>query len=327
MGGIHRAAIDTVRLLVENQVIFDVLVDELITQELLERYRMLILPNAEALSQEQIGVIQAFVAQGGLLIATGNTSLADVTGERRGDLGLGEVLGITLVHPSQVAPTYVHLTTGRLIDPDETISPWIFMPEGQAHVRTLEGAAEWARVGSTPKDHLSYLRHDTEFPSITSHTYAKGEAWYLAGMPGLAYARYQYPAIPRLIKRMLKPYLDADMPVRVDAPPCVQVEVALQKDPKRVIVHLISHNGPPGWTVAVQDEGMLASRVFSTGQPHTVLPVTDVRITVKGELIKNPLHMYMAPEKQILPIVQTKEGVVITLGKVGLHEMVVLESQ
>lgn len=64
--------------------------------------RTLILPNLGAISDEQAASIRRFVARGGGLFATGETSLYDKYGEPRSDYALGDLFG---AHRSEQAPT------------------------------------------------------------------------------------------------------------------------------------------------------------------------------------------------------------------------------
>lgn len=61
----------------------------------LDKYKVLVLADQDALSDEQIGLIRAFVAKGGGLVATGNTSLLTGWRTRRRSFGLADVFGIT----------------------------------------------------------------------------------------------------------------------------------------------------------------------------------------------------------------------------------------
>ncbi|MBM4050609.1 MAG: hypothetical protein FJ279_36395, partial [Planctomycetes bacterium] len=78
-----------------NHLPADVLLDKHVTREHLSRYRVLILPNAAALSEEQCRQIAAFVQAGGGLIAMFESSLFDERGHQRADFGLAEALGVS----------------------------------------------------------------------------------------------------------------------------------------------------------------------------------------------------------------------------------------
>lgn len=308
-----------VRLLTENQVIFDVIADELFGENLLEQYKIIILPDVEALSDLQIEKIRKFSNNGGIVIATGTTSLIDVNGLERKEFGLKEVLGISLIKPIENNPTYIHLTDEKLIDADKSISPWIYLPDGQVTVQPLEGTRTIAQLARKPKVNLAYLRFDTEFPSITVNK----SAFYFAGEPGLAYVRYQYPAIQRLVRRILQPPITESMPVQVETSPSVQVEVATQENPKRLIIHLINHSGNPGWTMMAQKG--TSSKMFTTGQPHDMAPVQDITVRINKSFWSDVKNIYLVPGGEQLSFKEENNKIIVRIARIGVHEMVVVE--
>jgi hypothetical protein len=79
--------------LVEARIPFDMVHDGLLDPARIRRYRLLILPNVAALSDEQCRQLRAYVEAGGSLLATFETSLYDEWGVRRKDFGLAELFG------------------------------------------------------------------------------------------------------------------------------------------------------------------------------------------------------------------------------------------
>jgi hypothetical protein len=79
--------------LVESRIPFEMVHDRLLGVEDLRAFKTLILPNIMALSDEQCAQIREFVARGGGLIATSETSLRDEWGAPRTDFGLAELFG------------------------------------------------------------------------------------------------------------------------------------------------------------------------------------------------------------------------------------------
>ena len=59
-----------------------------------DRFKLLLLPNIAALSNEQGAQIRRFVEGGGSVLATYETSLYDENGERRPDFGLADLFGV-----------------------------------------------------------------------------------------------------------------------------------------------------------------------------------------------------------------------------------------
>ncbi|MGC8795048.1 MAG: beta-galactosidase trimerization domain-containing protein, partial [Bryobacteraceae bacterium] len=79
--------------LVEARIPFDMVHDGLLDSGRIARYRVLILPNVAALSDQQCQQLRTYVERGGGLVATFETSLYDEWGARRKDFGLADLFG------------------------------------------------------------------------------------------------------------------------------------------------------------------------------------------------------------------------------------------
>lgn len=80
--------------LVEAKLPFEFLSDEALGNGGLDRFKVLILPNAMCLSDSQCSQLRTWVTRGGNLIAAANTALADENGQLRSQCGLADVFGI-----------------------------------------------------------------------------------------------------------------------------------------------------------------------------------------------------------------------------------------
>jgi hypothetical protein len=81
--------------LVEARVPFEMVHDALLDPGHVDRFKLLVLANVAALSEEQCRRLAAYVARGGSVLATFETSLYDETGAPRTDFGLGDVFGVS----------------------------------------------------------------------------------------------------------------------------------------------------------------------------------------------------------------------------------------
>lgn len=84
--------IGTWMCLTEQHVPFQFIFDNQLTAEQLEPYKVLVLPNAAALSDEAIEAIGQWVRKGGHLVATAETALYDEWGGKRAEPGLDALL-------------------------------------------------------------------------------------------------------------------------------------------------------------------------------------------------------------------------------------------
>jgi hypothetical protein len=137
--------------LVEARLPFELLSDQVLTAESLDRFKVIVLANVACLSDAQNAAIRAYVGRGGSVVAAYETSLRDEFGHRRAEFGLADVLGVRLrsgprgiVKNSYVALGAPHpLNAGfdgaeriiggtRLIDvaaAPGTVAPFLFVPD------------------------------------------------------------------------------------------------------------------------------------------------------------------------------------------------------
>ena len=80
--------------LIEARIPFEMVHDELLDADHIDQFKTLILPNIAALSDKQCEQLRDFVARGGSLIATFETSRYDEWGQRRENLGLADLFGV-----------------------------------------------------------------------------------------------------------------------------------------------------------------------------------------------------------------------------------------
>jgi hypothetical protein len=81
--------------LIEARVPFELVHEAFLTPDRLDRFKLLILADAAALSTAQCDAIRAYVTRGGSVLATFATSLYDEFGQRRNNFGLADLLGVS----------------------------------------------------------------------------------------------------------------------------------------------------------------------------------------------------------------------------------------
>jgi hypothetical protein len=81
--------------LVEGRIPFEMVHDQMLDPEQIDRFKLLILPNTAVLSDAQCDQLRAYVKRGGSLFATFETSLYDQRGQRRENFGLSDLLGVS----------------------------------------------------------------------------------------------------------------------------------------------------------------------------------------------------------------------------------------
>ncbi len=251
------------RCLAEEHVPFTLLTDDDVTPESLARHAVVLLPNAAALSESQLGALREYVLAGGGLVVIGESSLCDQFGRPRGDFALADLLGVSyrgrpqapLVRPEldvnfQVAidENYWQQRTGiaRLIwenPPFLDDSLRRLVPHGSVTFKgTLVAVSEpedlstvWARM---QPDGTSDL-----LPAVVARQAGRGRVVYLAAALDAALWSYAYPYQRRLLRRCLDWAAHSPLPVEVDAPLCVLVRSYIQSEAHRdrLLIHLFNN--------------------------------------------------------------------------------------
>ena len=97
--------------LIQNRIPFDIIFDRHLAD--LRKYKVLVLANQNALSEEEVSQIRAFVEKGGGLVATEDSSLLTEWRLRRNRFGLAELFGRDLPPPAGGPNTPVQRSFGK----------------------------------------------------------------------------------------------------------------------------------------------------------------------------------------------------------------------
>ena len=91
----HDHAYGIYHSLIEDHLPFEMVNDRLMDADHLKPFKLLILPNVAALSDQQCSQLRKFVENGGSLMATYETSLYNEEGKSRTDFGLSDLFGVS----------------------------------------------------------------------------------------------------------------------------------------------------------------------------------------------------------------------------------------
>jgi hypothetical protein len=91
---VENYALGWYQALIESRIPFEMVDDKLLDPVHLAAFKTLILPNIAALSDAQCNQLRAFVAAGGGIVATHETSLYDEKGKRRRNFALTDMFGV-----------------------------------------------------------------------------------------------------------------------------------------------------------------------------------------------------------------------------------------
>lgn len=229
-------------MLTEMQVPFDMITDFEITTEKLAPYQVLVMPNTYSIDQRTESVVRDFVKRGGLLITESGTSLFDMSGKRKTEFGLADVLGLSASGIFKEHANYNYF----VFEPDNPYSknissPFIPLPLLSLEVRPLNKTKVLARaLEDLPGRYVPMTSPGDDL--ITLNHYGAGKAVYFAGNFGEMYNEYHVMEYKMFMKNVISEKLTEGI-VFVNAP--VNLEVVLRKQENRKILHLVNYQAGP----------------------------------------------------------------------------------
>lgn len=294
--------------LTRSHVPFDVILDRGLSTEGLRRYRTLILPNAACLSDDQIAAIRQFVESGGGLVADFETGLYDERGRRRDANPLADLIGVSEYSGAMTPATgeeYVRVVDAHPVVTQFCAGQLVARPQYSLNVRRTDGADApiifMERIGRL----YAGLKGETDFPALIVNRFGDGRVVYMPALVGDFYARYRMSEYQALItESVIWVRGDAPLLIEVECPATVEVEVRLQSDPERMLIHFVNNTGDMQRPIG------------------EIIPLRDIRamVPVAGEWNVSAKALELELESE-----RSERGIEFVLPQLGLYELVVLE--
>ncbi|MFA5865047.1 MAG: beta-galactosidase trimerization domain-containing protein [Phycisphaerae bacterium] len=281
--------------LVRSHILFDLIDDISLTDRTLNKYRFLILPNAACIGELGVENLRRYVAEGGNLLATFESSLYNELGEARENFALADVLGVDYtgkilgplpydyISPTPDAVTYL----GPMQQPLPTM-PYALgvLPTTALPLLTLHEKLSARYLALPPL---------SKHPAMTVNFFGKGKAFYLSGNVDEFFWSHR---IPEHFDWLTQPVLKTTPPkIRLtNVPQSVEISIRKQGE-KRLIIHLINFTG------AMQ-------------RPITqIIPLYNVELEFTE---KTPRHIMSLISKNALKLMNNK----IILPKLDCYEII-----
>lgn len=279
------------RLLIERHIPFNIEIAELLDDATAQKYKVLILPNTACADFTFENIIKKFVAKGGKIIATAQTSLYNNRGEKKKDFGLSDVLGISYMKSYESNYFYV----------EDKVAPIICGGDVQCvktEARILARLVKADPSGS-PSGFIDPLPLNlTDLPLCTKMTYNKGKAYYIAWEPCKFYMDHGYWQTAEWISELLEDVVGNPV-FSTNAPRTVELMVWKDEEKNRLVAKFSNRTVPQaiptrhtrsdiGEIIPVHNIALVLRanskkiKVFS--------PQTKVRVTRKGEYAKVTLE-------------------------------------
>ncbi|MHB0960225.1 MAG: alpha-amylase family protein [Pirellulaceae bacterium] len=308
--------------------------------ERLKPYKALILPNAAALSNEQVSHIRQFVQDGGGLVATCETSLFDELGHARPNFALSDLFGVDYQGRPQAPTQRTTLDANFAIVVDD--SYWANR-QGTAEMRWGTGDLLTSDLLTDPRlplvtngvqasfkgplvlmsDAIAPMKRamimfpegKDPIPAVVMGEQGRGRVVYMAAGFDAANYSYGYPYQRIIFAQAIRWAARTPPPVAVEAPMCIQSTIFRQNDGagQRLVVHLF--NG--------------LNTTSDHGLPEVDVPLREEAVPISGIQVRfhqlRPTRVHLEPDGVELICSQQGEWTEITVPPLAVHAMVVAE--
>ena len=206
--------------------------------ERLSQYQLVYVPNAPCLSEGQCAMLAHFVAEGGTLVTTHLTSVADEYGRPRQNYGLSPLTGASFksAQPVERPDLYLRiLSTGQLIPQDPQVMLFAAADGSQTIAETYD------------RGHRSALG-----PAIISRSQGKGRTIYIGSGLEAVYEETLNKSIRAYFRSLFDPILGSSRTYQVEYRPGLMTQFAVAQN--ALLLHLVANTGNIWKKFLVQEE-------------------------------------------------------------------------
>lgn len=201
--------------------------DYRMTAEWLRKYKVVMVPNAPCLSDTQCATLATYVENGGTLVATALTSVADEYGRKRGNYGLAKLFGATLEADPiyQSTDLYIRQTSnGRLTPQDPQI------------IRFSADSSVTVPAETYDRGHRRSLG-----PAVIRNKVGEGQVIYIGSGLEAIYDETLNADVLGYFESLLDPILSPSRQYEVDFRQGLMAEFAASRD--TLLLHLLADTG------------------------------------------------------------------------------------
>ncbi|MCJ7551598.1 MAG: beta-galactosidase trimerization domain-containing protein, partial [Anaerolineae bacterium] len=305
----------------EAHIPFDIISTRVLDERTLSRYRVLVLPTLACMSKAESAAIEAFVAQGGSVVATFETSLYDREGVRRDQPLLGSLLGVRIAGPTRSSmacadpdckPGYaqVYMQVADQHPVLDGLAGTSVLPMGGRMCEVVADAG--TRVPLTLSAPFIVFPEGFSYPEVPASNdpllvikehATGGRTLYFAGSLGTLAWTVPYPDLQRLIANAVRWAAGDALPISVDGPSTLQVSLRVQ--PGRRLVHLINLTG--------------GERFFSE-----LVPLHDIVVRLPASEPARPCA-FLLSDRRDLEVVLVDGAWQVTVPKLTDYDVLVFE--
>lgn len=318
----EEAVLGFYQALIEARIPFDMVHDEKLNEKELERFQTLILPDIALLSDEQCHQIRRFVARGGNLVATHETSLFNEWGARRHDFGLADLFGVSYLGAAPHPMPNAYL----LLEGDPSNGERHALLDGLDYAQRIIHGSRRLNVGAIEPVKDAPLTLVPSYPDLPmeevfprSPSTAVPEVYLRERGGRVVYFPWDIDRIywdalnvdhGLLLANAVKWASSKPFPVSVTGPGMLDVAVWRQKE--SVTVHLVNLTNP----------------MMMKGPVRDLIPVGEQQVEVRlpeGAQVRRVKLLRQDEELAEVDIERTDDGIRVTVPSVRDYEIVAID--
>jgi hypothetical protein len=299
--------------LLEGRFLFDFVHEEKMAAEDLQKYSALLLPNTALLSDGQCRQLRAYVAGGGSLLATFETSMFNEHNERRADFGLADVFGIHKA--SEILGTNGNAYLARIekqhaILNGFTNTHWIPGAENRVPLAPVQEPILSVVPGfvAYPPE-LSYpLQARTDEPAVVVREKGKSRLIYFPGDIERTMWQSGHTDLARLLQNSIRWVAGANPPVTIEGEGVI--ETFAWETEAGFAVHILNYTNP----------------AMHRGWIRSFLPVGEQRVRMDLPAGRRVTRVELLRAEKTVPFRQTDGSVQFAIPAVADYEVAALYS-
>ncbi|WP_442680895.1 beta-galactosidase trimerization domain-containing protein [Sphingomonas sp. ASY06-1R] len=235
--------------LLESRIPFAFVDERRLDAAALAPYRVIVLPNIAALSDAQAAQLRNYVARGGAIVATHETSLYDEWGQRRANFALADLFGCDFagsieerVQNGYLLVNGVHALTRGFDD-----TPRIMGGTRSVNVMPRSGVSGVPltiapRYPDLPMEKAYPRSRDSNVPAVYARAFGKGRVVYLPENIDATFWQCSSGDHLSLLRNAVDWAMNADAPLTVRG--AGLIDVSYWRQARSVAAHIVNLNSP-----------------------------------------------------------------------------------
>jgi hypothetical protein len=275
--------------LLDGRFVFDFIHEKDLNAVTLKKYRALLIPNAAYLNDTECEAIRSYVASGGSVLATFETSRYNEWGEPRRDFGLGDVLGVSasggIIGP--FGNSYMHMDKSHPVL--EGFEGTTILPGAEFRIPVTQNDSETFSLSvipnypAYPPEMVYPPSRSTSEPAAIFREHGTARVVYFPGDVDRTFLRSGNPDFSKLMTNAVRWMLNGSEPLAtVEGRGLVEL-FAWETEPGFAL-HILNYTNP-GLTHPY------ISNFYPTGPLTARFQVPNGRKIIRVQALRNPVEL------------------------------------